>query len=52
MNNKEFIQLVGMLEKIKNIAGPLAGMLPSVNMKDRACKIYGLAKELQDDLAK
>lgn len=41
-----------MLQKIKDTAGPLVGLLPSTNMRDRARKIYDLAKELQDDLSK
>lgn len=40
------------LQAIKNQAGPLVGMLPSTNMRDRARKIYDMAKELQDDLAR
>lgn len=43
---------IGMLETVKRQAGPLVGMMPSANMRDRARKIYDLAKELQDDLAK
>lgn len=41
-----------MLEIIKRKAGPLVGMMPSANMRDRARKIYELARELQNDLTK
>ena len=43
---------IGMLQDIKNTAGPLIGLMISANHRDRARKIYDLAKELQDDLSR
>ena len=50
--NYEKASAIGILENIKRHAGPLIRKMPSNNMRDRARKIYDLAKELQDDLAK
>lgn len=40
----------GMLQRIKDTAGPLVSLVESANHRDRVRKIYDLAKELQDDL--
>lgn len=45
-------QLIGALEGVKRAVAPLCGALPSATMRDRARRIYNLARELQNDLAR
>lgn len=40
------------LERIKRSIAPMCGVLQSANWRDRARKIYNVAKELQDEIRK
>ncbi len=40
------------LERIKRSIAPMCGVLQSANWRDRARRIYNLAKELEDDIKK
>ena len=40
------------LDRIKRLMAWLCGVFPSANMRDRARKIYNLAKELEEDIRK
>lgn len=49
--NPRTIQII-MLERVKRNVGPLCVNLDSNNWRDRARKIYDMARELQDELKK
>ena len=40
------------LARVKRMVAPMCGVLPSANMRDRARRIYNIAKELEDDIRK
>lgn len=50
MTNTQIGTAIGILQIVKTKAMVIKNMVPSENMKQRAIKIYELAKELQDDL--
>jgi len=43
---------LAILHKVKRSIAPLCGVLPSANMRDKARKIYDIAKQLEEDIKK